>query len=307
MTSETPTSGDAPVDQPAQSLEAQLANLEAALGSVKRTRRIIVVLFLAFIVLVGFMLVSIANEFTSEKYREDLIAAAEKQLELNTPDYMREVETLAKEVTPVVTKAFYSQVKKDTPLYAGAFDREKEILAKNLRTRIEQQVNDYYDSALDKYEAELVKSFPKAQDENVRRRLKANLRRSLNELVKQFYADELERELTELYEVWETFPPADIPDEGELPLEDQLLGYLFEMLTIKMSGHGTNILDVGEEAAATDARSPQPVKPATGENTPEPETEASEKEKPADSDGKTPAEAKPAEKPESTPEPTPKK
>ena len=81
------------------------------------------------------------------------------------------------------------------------------------------------------------------------------------------------------------------------------------LMTIKASGHGTNILDVGREAAEADARSPQPVKPATRENTPEPdtETEASEKEKPADSDDKTAAEAKPAEKPESTPEPTPKK
>ena len=310
MTTETSASGDAPVDQRLQALEAQLANLETALGSVKRTRRIIIVLFLAFIVLVGFLLKGIADDFTSEQYKEELIAAAEKQLQLNSKEYMKEVQILADEVTPVVTKAFYEQVKKDTPLYAGAFDREKEILAQNLRTRIENQVNDYYDEALDKYEEEIVRNFPKARDENVRRRLKANLRRSLNELVKKFYADELERELTALYEVWETFPPADLPEEGELPLEDQLPGYLLEVVTIKLSGHGTNILDVGEEAAAADARTGQPSSPPAPGTDPEPEkkkeTEAPDKEKPADLDGEKPAVEKPAEKPVATPK-TPNK
>ncbi|MBC8289560.1 MAG: hypothetical protein H8E37_04500 [Planctomycetes bacterium] len=252
MTTENPAQGGDGVEQRAQALEAQLAALDGALSSVKRTRRIIIVLFLAFIVLVGFLIKGMADQIASKEYQEKLLAEAQRTLESNSAEYMKEVQLLTEAVTPEITKAFYAQAKKDTPLYAGAFDREKQLLAENLRARIEQTVNDYYDKALDKYEAELIKQFPKAEDEEIRRKLKANLRGSLNKLVQKFYADEFERELNAIYEVWETFPPAAEVEEGDLPLEDQLIGFLFEMLTMKLSGHGTNILDVGAEEAEKD-------------------------------------------------------
>ena len=267
MTTETPAPGGDAVEQRAQALEAQLAALEGALGSVKRTRRIIIVLFLAFIVLVGFLIKGMADQIASNEYQEELLAEAQKTLESNSAEYMKEVQLLTEAVTPEITKAFYAQAKKDTPLYAGAFDREKQLLAENLRARIELTVNNYYEKALDKYEAELIKQFPKAEDEQVRRKLKANLRTSLNKLVQKFYAEEFERELNTIYEVWETFPPAAEVEEGDLPLEDQLIGYLFEMLTMKLSGHGTNILDVGAEEAEKDTAT---------ENTPENNTEGNE-------------------------------
>jgi len=87
-----------------------------------------------------------------------------------------------------------------------------------------------------------------------------------------------------IYEVWETFPPAPEVEEGDLPLEDQLIGYLFEMLTMKLSGHGTNILDVGAEEAEKDTAT---------DTTPENNTETNESnegeatEKPESSDTST--------------------
>ena len=73
MTTETPAPGGDAVEQRAQALEAQLAALEGALGSVKRTRRIIIVLFLAFIVLVGFLIKGMADQIASNEYQEELL------------------------------------------------------------------------------------------------------------------------------------------------------------------------------------------------------------------------------------------
>jgi len=290
MTTENPVPDGNSAQERVQSLENQLAELNSALLTVKRTRRIVLVLFFAFVGLIVFLLNDIATELRSEEYLGQLRTEAEKSLENNSAEYMKEVQSLTDEVTPVVTKAFYEQAKKDAPLYAGSFDREKEQLAENLRVRIEEEVNNYYDNALNKYEAELIRNFPKAQDENVRRQLKANLRRSLNKLATKYYADQLKAELDQLYAAWETFPPADMPDKEDLPLEDQLIGYLFELMTVKLSGHGTNILDVGKETAGSGS---PPVTappgtdeiPETSEETePKVDGEGTETKKPSGSD-----------------------
>jgi hypothetical protein len=51
--------------------------------------------------------------------------------------------------------------------------------------------------------------------------------------------------LEDLFKRWEEFPVADPPKGNELPLEDELIGLLMEILTSKLTGaEGGGLLPV---------------------------------------------------------------
>lgn len=146
-----------------------------------------------------------------------------------------------------------------------AFDRERDVLMKNLERRLQEQVNAHYEKILVDYEAIIVQEFPQADDEIVRRRVVANFREALNRMVKKFYADELRAELQALYDTWDSFPVADPPEEGDVPAEDKLIGYLLELMSVKMSGSEQLVIaeaDIAATSAAAAAPGAAPEKPA---------------------------------------------
>jgi hypothetical protein len=55
--------------------------------------------------------------------------------------------------------------------------------------------------------------------------------------------DFFKEELDKLYEVWNSFPVADAPDEGDLPLADQLVYQMLDLVKLLLSGQGTGLLD----------------------------------------------------------------
>jgi hypothetical protein len=57
---------------------------------------------------------------------------------------------------------------------------------------------------------------------------------AMERLSKKYYADQLNVQMFALYDAWDAFPPAPKPLPGEVPLEDQLIGTLLEVLTERL-------------------------------------------------------------------------
>jgi hypothetical protein len=126
----------------------------------------------------------LATKLQSEEYITSLGTEAQTYLDNNSAEYMKKVQTLSEKITPVITKAFYEQAKKDTPKLTLAMNKERELLMKNVQARLEKQINDQYAKVLTDYETILITEFPKAEDDNIRRRVMANFREAMNRMVK---------------------------------------------------------------------------------------------------------------------------
>jgi hypothetical protein len=137
-----------------------------------------------------------------------------------------------------------AQAKKDTPEYTKAIDRQRDILAKNLEIRFTKLLNDRYENALAKSEELLIEEFPMAQDEATRRQLMANMKVATEKVAKEFQVDFFREEINNLYKVWDEFPRADIPEEGDQPLQDQLVLMLLDWFKMRLSGRGAAIIDI---------------------------------------------------------------
>lgn len=302
MTSETTSTdaaaadGGGAIDARVQAVQGQVAALEAALSASRKSRQIILFGLVAVIAVVAYLFYGLANQLRSEEYITSLSEEAQTYANDNADSYMREVKTLTDEVTPVITKAFYAQAKRDTPKLTLAMNKERETLMKNVRARLEKQINDQYAKVLADYEEILVKEFPKADDDIVRRRIMANFREAMNRMVKKFYADEFERVFKSMANTWDTFPIADAAEEGDVPLEDQLVGYLLELMTMKASGTGSLL---GDDKPSSDAGTSASADVET------PDAEATTPQPAADDAKPDAADDTPAEKDDASPSPPP--
>lgn len=301
--SDTGTSDDgSAIDARVQAVQGQVAALESALSASRKSRQIILVGLVAVIAVVAYLFYGLANQLRSEEYITKLSEEAQTYANDNADSYMREVKTLTDNVTPVITKAFYEQAKKDTPKLTLAMNKERELLMKNVQARLEKQINDQYAKVLADYEKILITEFPKAEDDNIRRRVMANFREAMNRMVKKFYADQFQEELQAMYDTWDEFPVADAVEEGDVPLEDQLVGYLLELTTLKLSGKGGSLIAARQTSNPAPAGAEAEDAGSTDETTtPEPGKTATED---APAEKKDDASPSPPPEPETTPKET---
>jgi hypothetical protein len=304
MTSETTSSAagasddGSAIDARVEAVQGQVAALEAALSASRISRQIILFGLVAVIAVVAYLFYGLANQLRSEEYITKLSEQAQTYANDNTDRYMREVKTLSDNVTPIITKAFYEQAKRDTPKLTLAMNKERELLMKNVQARLEKQINDQYAKVLADYEKIVLTEFPKAEDDAIRRRVMANFREAMNRMVKKFYVDQFKTEMEAMYDTWDEFPVADAVEEGDVPMEDQLVGYLLELMTMKASGKGASL--IAERQTSTSApvdAAAEDAGPADDKATPEPKTAEPAKDA-------APAET-PAEKKDASPSPPP--
>ena len=199
---------------------------------------------LLLLAVIGGLFGQLVARVQSDNYLAEIQLHATAHLENNSAIYLDEARRLVADVQPELTSAFMSQAKKDTPEYTKAMALQRDLLAKNLETRFTRLLNDRYEESLKKSEEILVAEFPLAKDEAVRRQLMANMNRATQKVAQQFQVEFFKEEIHNLYQVWDGFPRADIPEEGEQPLQDQLYYQLLELLTLQLSGQGTVLVEV---------------------------------------------------------------
>lgn len=103
------------VDAKVAGVERQVQALEAALKTSRRSRQTILLGFIALIAIVSWLFYPMLKTLQSKEFITKMSDEAQRYLEDHSEDYIREVQTLSDNVTPVITKAFYEQAKKDTP------------------------------------------------------------------------------------------------------------------------------------------------------------------------------------------------
>ena len=279
---------DSGMDQRVKQVEKQVSDLQAALLATRQTRTVLLLSLLFVLTIAGVLFYRLGQRLRDAEYQAGLSKVAQEYLENNSAEYMREVQMLVDNVRPKLTDAFTDQAKKDMPLYTQAIDRERQALLDNLEERLAVAINDHYEATLQQYEAVLVQEFPAAENDLTRRRVMENFRRALNRMVGTFYIDQFRTELQTLYETWDEFPVASVPDEGDPALEDQLVGTLLNLVSLKLSSSGTDLA----EADPVDTPGTPPETPEAPETVPpedKPETPSPDKGNATPEDNAAPA------------------
>ncbi len=216
-------------------LSRQALALSDALERSKKSRRIIMVAFLAFVILAGWRFYALAITITSPDYQARLLAELQKSVSANQDIFSREAEKFVEAVTPVVTKAVSDQTSKDMPLFMKIVDDERKHLLENLPKTLTDKVEKQHHFLLMKHQKLVEDQFPSAKDPKVRDRMMENACVALDRLVQKYYVEELTKELKAMSTFWDDFPPAATAEKGEAELDQQLIGELMELVALKLS------------------------------------------------------------------------
>lgn len=222
----------------AREIEAVQKETAALVAAQATGRRIRLVLFLLAIILVGVTLYkfyALKENITSEASVKALAAEAQKRLEANSKEYMVHVQRLVDKTSPVLTEAVYKQAKKDMPSFFEKMDKEREIFLKNLEDRLAIKIDESYQKVLANHEKLLEKEFKGLDNPVVHQRMIQNLTVAVDHLARKYYIHDLQDEVQTLFDHWDAFPAADPVMKGQEPLEDQLTGTLFQLLTQKLA------------------------------------------------------------------------
>jgi multidrug efflux pump subunit AcrB len=209
--------------------------LTAALRSARLVRRLLLLVLVLFVAGLCYFIYQEFNHFASEQYRNELMATAQKRLEANQEKYMKEVEGLYQRNYPIITEAFYAQAKQDMPRFLQDIEKERDTLAQRLQEQLEQRLNKKYETVVAQHQKTIDQELPGTQDEVMKQRITKNLTLAVQKVSKKYYVEELHSQIQTLYQTWDAFPPAKDPGKGELPIEDQLLSALLDVLQDKLA------------------------------------------------------------------------
>jgi hypothetical protein len=224
-----------PVTEQLDGVLNELKALHAANARASTVRLLLLLVAIGVVATIGWTVVARAREFSSEKNVRKLMDVATTRLEKNKDDYMRELETLADRVAPVISEAFAEQSRRDMPQFLKALDKERGPLVDNLQATFTDKLTHRLDKMKPELEAMLLKEFPKLQDKKVKDALVANMDRAIDNLLRKYYVEDFRHEVAVMYDTWDQFPPAPAPTKAEATNEDQFLGALIELLKFKLT------------------------------------------------------------------------
>ena len=223
-----------------EAVERQATAIEASLSASLWIRRVLVLGFVAFLCVFGYLFYRLAADFQKKENLDQLVAKFQQRLEETTLDKLqREVRSLVDTAQPVLTEAFTAQAKKDESKYAAALEQEREVFLQNLQQRLQDQLNERYHGILDEHRAVLKEEFPNLTDEQLGL-MAENIQKAAEQLIQKYYVDRMHDELEDMFAIWDEFPVADPVGPNDIPLEDQLIGTLLEVLTMKLTGSGSD-------------------------------------------------------------------
>jgi len=225
-------------------LQRRADALSRSLARSNKTRLMIVVAFLAFVLWAGWRFYALANLIRSDGYQRVLTAELQKALEGNQDLIQREAEHFVNGVTPVVTTAFSKQAEKDMPLFMQTLNEQRTAMTDSLTERFTEKIEGHHRELVRRHEGLIEQEFPSVKNPEVRDRMMHNVSSALDRLIQKYYIDEFKRELIAMNSAWEDFPLADLPDEKDQArhkelLGEQLYGELLELAAIKLTHHRT--------------------------------------------------------------------
>ena len=221
-----------------KSVEVVLRDCDAlfsAMGSARWARRLLMLGFLAFALGSVYVFYDMYARFTKQENIDKVTRTVQDRLAGQSDTYFREVQALVDKSTPVVTDAFYSRAKTDLPLLLQGAEKERDLFLESLKGRVEKLLSEHFDEMMKRNEELLVKELPEVQDEELRRKLVANLHVVFERMIKKYYADELNGKLVAMYDAWDHFPAVERTPGESTRLEDQFIAALLDMLAHKLA------------------------------------------------------------------------
>ena len=225
------------------SVNEKTRQLVNAIGRLKWTRFLLLLAIALFICATCYVFYRLFAQLQEKEHLDKLMQTAQARLVERNDVLMKDVQALVDHSTPVVTKAFNEQFNKDLPGFLGAVQSERDLLVEGLRGELTERLQKHHEQLLTRHEKLLREEFPEIQDEQLHVAMMANLNVTIDALVKKYYIEELESEMKSLYENWDDFPVAPPAEKGDLPLEDQLVANLLELLKAKLAEGGPGTSD----------------------------------------------------------------
>ena len=224
-----------PFPQRVAALHSDTRQLVDALAQVRRTRQVLLLALVAFVCITCFAFYRLATRFQQKEHLDLLVRKAQERFAANTDTYMKDVQRLVDHSAPVVSKAFLDQTKKDLPAFLQAGQAQRDKLIDDLQVKLTERLKAHHEQLLARHQKVLREEFPAVEDEKLHAAMMANLQVAVDGLVRKYYIEELRTEMLALYGLWDEFPPAPPAENGDLPLEDQLVANLLELLKIKLA------------------------------------------------------------------------
>jgi len=233
-TGASPTAENEAVLKRAEALEQEIAMFKKAVSRGRTVRLLLLLMICALIAAAVWTFYRLALEFGSRENLDLLAERARVRLDASADPAMKELQTLVDNCTPVLTTAFRERAEADMPKYTEALAAERDLLVANLQARLQEKVNDRYRQAETKYQAILQEEFPETDDPELIVQTYASIEQILEKLLQKYYSEELGREIEELSLAWEEFEMAELPDEGQPPLEQQLIASLLRLGALRL-------------------------------------------------------------------------
>ena len=255
MSAENPSAAD--LDQLSQkvtAIERDSMAIGTAMTRGRQFRLGIFVLLFAVVIVFIFKYKAFFEQFTTEAKQEEFMTAAQttffgeediehavmtKLFDGKEPDAALQdtLNQMAESSGQQVQEIFRAQVESDMGKYTAALHAQREILAQNLEQRLNEMVDEHYKELLNQHQSILEEKFKDRSQFSEKQlgRMIYNLDEAQKRLLKKYYVKELETQLKQLYDQYESFPVAEAAKPGDQPLEKQLLQKMAEMVSLKLS------------------------------------------------------------------------
>jgi hypothetical protein len=240
-TTGSPTHESALLNQQVDMLARDAAALS---GAISRGRAIRLVLFVGLVALIAWIVITsyqVGNRvINSPDYHKQLLDEFQNYVAAHQKDYSLQLQNLYTNTSPVITRAFYAQAKKDIPLYLSYAQKQTDTVIEDLNKKMTDRLTKRYDRLLSDRQDLIKNSFPDIKDEREQVRLQKNMEVAINNLIKRHYIDKMDDQVRLVISEWDTFPTAPPRQPQTESLEDQFVGQLMELMTYRLS-HTSNM------------------------------------------------------------------
>jgi hypothetical protein len=216
-------------------IESESRAVVAALGRARTYRLLLLVLVFAFAAISVNAFYQLFTGFMAKEQLDALVKKAEDRLTKRSDLLTKQVEQLVNHSAPKISAAFGEQAKQDLPQFLRAAGVERDALVENLQVQLESRMQAHYKKLLERQQKIIDEEYPDVQDPKLREAMMANILVAVDRATKKYFIDELKTELEGMYAMWDQFPVAEPPGKDDVPLEDQLVGNMIELLKIKLS------------------------------------------------------------------------
>lgn len=199
-------------------MEAELAQLENELAveaqartSLARTKRIVVVMLSATVVL--FVLTNLLF-FRSEWTGDKIKAGLEKELRELSPFAIQEVNALGKNLVPVYAEEAQTQLQSLMPRISTMLEHEVQALGTDVVESLHEELLASFENLNGKISAELFQSFPQLNDPAVQEEFRERFRQRVERETLALLMDFEKRFKGDIDEVTETLLQFELSDEA---------------------------------------------------------------------------------------------